>query len=325
MDDKKGILKSNFFKELFLVPCVFIIVLSFIGLLDSSSQSIWSDLVDDIIFFIIFSISWFFISFFISLIHQKMAIKRMKRERKPKKSWEEVSVFIKIRFYLIMSIITFIIGILLSYDSIGFSLNAQTIILALAFFPCVLFIVFLFIVYKKRNNEKLTSILKIISVIITCFLWMYYFIALVFIVLIEATNPMTNPKYYKYHRPDKIFPKNIPENAQNVNFVYYPPILQGGMRHTLYYIDDNMTIYEFHKKYKNEAEWIGHLNDYKENRGLLDGVFSYTPSKYKNENDYIIYLIEGSCDDSGYCNHGSFLIAAFNNQTHEVVYSTETW
>ena len=86
-----------------------------------------------------------------------------------------------------------------------------------------------------------------------------------------------------------------------------------------------MTKENFDKEYKNKAIWIGHKEEYTEKEGLLSRVFTYTPSYYKNENDYIIYLIEGRCDDSGYCNHGDFLIAAFNEKTNEVIFSSGEW
>lgn len=72
-----------------------------------------------------------------------------------------------------------------------------------------------------------------------------------------------------------------------------------------------MTLDEFDKKHKRHAEWIGQIDDYKEKARVLRGAFYYKPSEYKNENDYVIYLIKGKCDDSGYCNHEYFLIELF--------------
>lgn len=86
-----------------------------------------------------------------------------------------------------------------------------------------------------------------------------------------------------------------------------------------------MTKEKFEKKYSNEAIWIGHKENYTEKKGLLSSAFAYTPAYYTNENDYIIYLIEGRCDDSGYCNHGNFMLTAFNEDTNEVVFRSEQW
>lgn len=68
-----------------------------------------------------------------------------------------------------------------------------------------------------------------------------------------------------------------------------------------------------------------HKKEYTEKNGLLAGAFVYTPVYYENEDDYILYLVEGRCNDSGYCNHGDFLIAAFNEKTNEVIFRSEEW
>ncbi len=227
-----------------------------------------------------------------------------------------------------MSIITFIIGLLLSYDSIGFPFKAQLTIFLAAFIPFILFIIIVIIIYKNKQ-KKVISIFKIISIIITFLLLFYYFIALFVIIITEFLNPMTNPKYYSYHifitpKLKQVFPSKIPKNVENIKFLYAPGILQGGTRYTLYYIDKNMTLDKFDKKYNKQSKWIGHINEYTE-KDLLNNAFYSTPSEYKNENDYMIYLVNGTCDGSDYCNHGLFLIAAYNEKTHEVVYSAESW
>ena len=86
-----------------------------------------------------------------------------------------------------------------------------------------------------------------------------------------------------------------------------------------------MTDEIFMKKYKNKAIWIGHIDEYTDKKGLLSGVFNNTPAHDKNINDYTIYLMDGDCDNSGYCNHGNYIIAAFNKKTHEVIFSSEQW
>lgn len=328
-NDKKNILKSKFFLKLFGIPCGVWLILSLIAMTDKTDPELLT-LEDFFIGNIIIFIIWFIISFFIAFFHAKKETKDIKVERILEKKCEETSTFSKIIFPLIMSIITFVIGIFLSYDSIGFPLKAQLIIFLVAFAPFIIFIIFVFMIYKYNKKKKVVYALKTISIVITCLLLFYYFIALFFVVLIEATNPMTNPKYYSYHISvtpvlKKAFPSKIPKNVDNVKFFYVPGILQGGTRYTLYYIDKNMTCDKFDKKYKKQAEWVGHKDGYTEKRGLLSGAFYSTPSEYKNENDYIIYLIDGNCDNSGYCNHGSFLIAAFNEKTHEIVFSAEDW
>lgn len=322
---KESILKSKFFLKLFGIPGSIWLLLSLISMADQTDSEplTWGDFFIGNIF--ILGI-WFTISFGIVSHHKKKEKRNIEMGKTPEKKWEETTTFKKIRFPLIMSIITFLIGIFLSYDSIGFPLKAQLIIFLAAFIPCLLFLIFLFVIYKNSQKRKIVSIFKTLSIVIACLLLFYYLLSMFVVVLTEAVNPMTNPKYYSFHIPDsKVFPKKIPKDVEDVKFLYAPGILQGGTRYTLYYVDKNMTLDKFDKRYKKHAEWIGHINDYTENKGLLSGAFYYTPSEYKNENDYVIYLIKGKCDDSGYCNHGSFLMTAFNEKTHQVVYSTEAW
>ena len=269
---------------------------------------------------------WFGISFLIAKSYKKKQEKDIKIGITLEKKGKGNSTFKKIRFSLIMSIITFLIGIFFAYDLIGFPLKTKLIGLFVAFIPFMLFMIILIIIYVNKENQKIFSISKKISVVITYLLLFYYLIALFIIVLTESLNPMINPKYYNFYRPDlNVFPKKIPEDVEDVQFLYSPGILQGGKIYTLYYIDKDMSLNEFDKKYKKQAEWVGHLEDYKEKSGLLSGAFHLIPSEYENKNDYIIYLIKGKCDDSGYCNHGHYVLSAFNEKTHQVIYKAEYW
>lgn len=162
----------------------------------------------------------------------------------------------------------------------------------------------------------------------------YYFIAMFIVALVQSINGVSNLIFYKRYISEtnltKVFPKNISTNVSDVQFHYNPPFLQGSMIYYLYYVDENMTSDEFDKKYKNKAEWVGQKNEYNKKNGLLSGnlLMSSDESYYErqeHENDFVIYLVEGKCDDSGYCNHGKFLYTAFNEKTKEIIYRAEQW
>lgn len=232
------------------------------------------------------------------------------------------------KFSVLMCIITLLIGILLySSTAIGIPIRAKANIFLASFIP--FFIFFIITIVSYRFKEKYRRILKVISIIISLLLVFYYFISFFICMLLAYTNPVTNPKYYNYYvtgkRLKNVFPSKIPSNAKNIEFYYAPGVLQGGTTYSLYYIDDSMTKEKFDKEYKNKSIWIGHKKEYTEKNGLLAGAFAYTPVYYENEDDYILYLVEGRCNDSGYCNHGDFLIAAFNEKTNEVIFRSEEW
>ena len=250
-----------------------------------------------------------------------------------KKEQEKISSE-KFKFPLIMSIITFAIGSFLVYDTIGVPLVAELEIMLASYLPTLLFILNTILMYKFNNNKKVVITFHVLSILITCGLLIYYFIAMFIIVLIQAINGVSNPIFYRHYisgtNLTKVFPNSIPRNVTDVEFHYNPPFLQGGEIHYLYYVDKNMTSDKFDKKYKSKAVWIGHKDEYNEKKGLLSSnlLMSSEGSYYErqeHESDFIIYLLEGRCDDSGYCNHGEFLYAAFNEKTKEVIYKAEQW
>lgn len=228
---------------------------------------------------------------------------------------------------LVMCLITILIGIEIYTDTaIGIPIKENIIIFFVSFFPFLTFLLITILSYKQPSQNKKY---RTITIILSLILIFYYFVILFLSIFFAAINPVTNPKYYNYYVKgeilENVFPSKIPNEAKNINFYYAPGILQGGTTYSLYYVNNNITKEMFDKKYKSKAIWIGNIDEYKDKEGLLTGVFSYTPSYNKNENDYTIYLIEGRCDNSGYCNHGSFLIAAFNEKTSEVVFCSQDW
>lgn len=226
-------------------------------------------------------------------------------------------------------IINFIIGTLLFYEALFRQINIILITLLISYLPFIMFFIISLLSYHLKNNLKAIKVIKIITKILTYLQVFYYFMAIFMITILMAINPVTNPKYYKFFvnsdELTKVFPKQIPDNAENVQFYYAPGVLQGSTDYVLYYIDKNINLDRFNDLFKDKAIWIGHEKDYTEKRGLLTGIFSHTSIKYENKNDFIIYLIEGKCDDSGYCNHGNYLLVAINENTNEIIYESRSW
>ena len=235
-------------------------------------------------------------------------------------------IFKKTKVSFIMCIITFIIGCFLTNMTSSISVFK----LALIFFaPFLVFLLFVLLYYKFFNNLKIINILDVITVMLIVFLLFYYVLAIFGCALEEVENPITDISKYskiiKGSSREKVFPKEIPDNVNNVKFIYAPGILQGSTETVLYYVDNNMDVSKFDDKYKDNAIWIGNIDEYAEKEGLLTGAFSNTPAYDNNSSDYVIYLYDDYCDDSGYCNHGEFLFSAFNEKTNEVIYKHEYW
>ena len=225
----------------------------------------------------------------------------------------------------IFVIINFIIGTLLFYEALFRSINIILITLLISYLPFIIFFIISLLSYHLKDNLKAIKVIKIITKILIYLQVFYYFMAIFIIAILMSLNPVTNPKYYKFFvnsdELTKVFPKQIPYNVKNVQFYYAPGVLQGSTDYVLYYIDENINLDNF----KEKATWIGTKDEYTEVNGLLSGAFSYTPIEYKNEDSFVIYLIEGNCDDSGYCNHGKYLFVAINENTNEIIYKLSFW
>lgn len=231
-------------------------------------------------------------------------------------------------FKIILCILTFLIGCLIFCSiAIGIAIKEQLIIILISFLPFLIFL--LITIFSYYHKEKYKIVIRVITIILSILLIGYYFIATFLCIILQSLNPVINPNYYNYYiRTSNLkekFPNKIPNNAKNIKFIHSTDILQGGTIYSLYYIDNKMTDEIFMKKYKNKAIWIGHIDEYTDKKGLLSGVFNNTPAHDKNTYDYTIYLMDGDCDNSGYCNHGNYIIAVFNKKTHEVIFSSEQW
>lgn len=229
-------------------------------------------------------------------------------------------------FPFIMAVITFIFSSWLFYLCRCDPIILRIILMFVFYFPPVLFLSIALEGYFKYYLNFVQKKIIIITIGLIFFSFFYYLFAILFAAFEESSNPITNVKYYKDKVNGsllKVFPKEIPDDVDGVKFMYAPGVLQAETDIFLYYVDKNMTADEFAKNYKTKAKWIGHIKEYNDIEGLSGGALSDTPNN--NEDDYLIYLVEGRCDESGYCNHGEYLLAAFNEKTKEVFYKSAYW
>lgn len=317
--------KSNFFLKLFLVPSLIFCLISLILMTINSSFSDSIEIVSLFFYNIIVIILWFIISIIIYYLRE--SLNKRKEDLYAKK--EKKRTFNKIRFPFIMAIVTFIIGLFISLNLVKVPIKVRINTLFIIFLPVFLFLIIVFAIYRCKDDKNVVFRFKIITLVISLVLIAYYHYSFTFISLKATFNAVNNPKYYTYYVNDErlksVFPSSIPSDVKDVQFYYSPIFLQGGIKYSLYYVDDKMTLDIFDNKFKDKAIWIGHINDYNENKGLIPYFFIHTPSYYKNEDDYLIYLVEGNCKGTSYCSHGDILLAAFNSKTHEVVFRFQQW
>lgn len=226
----------------------------------------------------------------------------------------------------ILTILSLVAAIFVGLDSIKWGNWLEFILFSIPFILCLIITILTNIFINKRIIKIISNF---ISALLVFVIPIYYLIISFDSGLYQLENPLINIKYYEryYNNVDvlkKVFPKEIPQPAENIEFKYYPGLLQGATEYSLYYIDPNMTFEKFDKLYKNKSEWTGSIKEYNEKEGLLSGIFNSIAIKSDKEN-FKIYLIEGKCDKSGYCNHGNYWVTAINKDTKEIIYKYSNW
>lgn len=115
-----------------------------------------------------------------------------------------------------------------------------------------------------------------VTILLTAVLGVWGFRETFFVALEAFTTTTTDIRYYERaydsidHEEylDGIFPEEIPEYAENVEFLYYPQFLQGGEVFELSFITDGESLAVWDEFLREHAEWSGpdtewcELNDY---------------------------------------------------------------
>lgn len=149
----------------------------------------------------------------------------------------------------------------------------------------------------------------------------YYFIVIFIIGAISAAIPIKNPNQYKkiynaYKNSELIsyYPNNIPKDAYDIKFYFHPAFMQGNAVMNLYYKANDKTINEYIDKYeKVKTDKIANAEEL------------YLDDDIKITSDYKKYFLYSYCDNSGYCNHGSYSMVAINDKTNECIFALEEW
>lgn len=240
-----------------------------------------------------------------------------------------INTFRNAKFCFIMSVITFLIAFYFFYASKGDDWSYRYIAVVLGSIPFFIYFFLTYITNKWSYKKYTKAITSTIGILILLVLWIYYFMLIFMYTFVETEHPVKNIKnYHDFVNGSyllKAFPKKIPEGVEEVRLIYSPSVLQAGTEVGLYYIDPKLDIQEFNNKYQEKSKWIGYTHEYSEKRGFLSGIFSNMPVAYEREKNFKVYLLDDSCDESGYCNHRHFLLVAVNEDTKEVMYKAESW
>lgn len=241
-----------------------------------------------------------------------------------------IKYYNKAKFPFIMTIISFVFMLLSIYwgiELIEISYKIKVIITGILPFSIFLLITRLTYIYHEKKNTKTISntITLILTLLFTFYCPINTFITILINDMMYPTKDINNyQKYIKSKRLSEVFPNEIPKEVKDPILIYSPGFLQASNRYVLYYVDPNLNIIDFDNQYLPKAKWIGNNND-DDLPMAVDINFTNLPVEEKDIDNFKIYVIDSYCDDSGWCNHGRYLIVAVNEYTKQVIYESETW
>ncbi len=225
-------------------------------------------------------------------------------------------------FQFIMIVINILLFIFYVLGTRFYPWNYRIKITILAFIPVIAYTVLSVLKYRKNLEKKVKRKINIISILLlfTFLFFQIYIFGLCLKCEFDGFE-ISQKRYSKYVKDThllKIFPNIIPSTAKNVSFY------RDAFSVILYYIDETLDIEKLDRKY-SDAEWIGYKTYNYDRQSLLTGNLYDKKIDMESDYDFRIYLIEGKCDDSGYCNHGVYWLMAFNEKTKEVIYKFSNW
>lgn len=125
----------------------------------------------------------------------------------------------------------------------------------------------------------------------------------------------------------RCFPDKIPENAENIEFLYHPAFVQGGERLALMFQTDSDSIKSYMDRISRGAKWVGKTSDNEaERHGIFNGrlsVLSYTSPGLPE--DFVIYIIDSEPYRSNDWNHGERSLIAISEQKKEILFLADNW
>ena len=187
--------------------------------------------------------------------------------------------------------------------------------------PTFIWFISLILIKIYKNKTTLRRVLNILSIILIIVYIPFLFIWLILYSLTKSFNPENDINNYQQYSYNDYFPIDIPSNYIDASFYHSYPFLQAGEEIILYLKLEKQEILN----YKNQ--FILYNNEIHKDM-LSSFPISYRNTPYESnviDNNFDIYIIESTCDDSTYCNHGLNKHVTLNENTNEIVFYYHKW
>lgn len=202
-----------------------------------------------------------------------------------------------------------IIVYLFSKDKILFKIIFSLVLVL----PPISFFSYANTISKYEKGKILANILFPIIVVIPYFF--YLIIIIFFFGFIAVENPYTNIRSYEQYLD--YFPKEIPDNYKEAKYYRSYPFLQAGEMIILYLKMDRDYINYYREEYQDKTVRL--------HKDASDPYKSNYQDFVSITKDFDLYLLDSSCDDSGYCNHGREEYILINEDTNEILFYYSAW
>lgn len=164
---------------------------------------------------------------------------------------------------------------------------------------------------SMNKTVILTTILTIVLLLASIF---YFFLLTIW----TATTETTDIRYYSraYDQiededgVEDVFPRRIPDDAENIDFSYRPQFLQGGEVFELSYTTTEEKLTEWKTVLTKEAEWIGSNKEWHE-----ENHWGF------HDEDSVRYHFDW---DGGY-NHGEMSYVLIDEEANRITFYYSEW
>jgi len=194
------------------------------------------------------------------------------------------------------------------------------------------FVVYGIITYMTAKGKVSKSKSKILTIGLATAFGILTAFFLIFIVLNSIVTTTTDVSRYKVALDQmgsltQGFPREIPDNAEEVSFSYHPALGQGGEELVLRFKTDKESIRSYKNMYTRLAAWHGFSTDWERTEhGVFDGTLYVFGGDYNElPSDLEIYVLYSRPYQPGKWNHGERSMVLISEENLKIVFNAEDW
>lgn len=197
---------------------------------------------------------------------------------------------------------------------VALAVEPQYLFLLPLLLPTAIFLLIALAKHRRAIRDSTAMVATFILLLLLIPAWFFYSL---YLMMIQSTKLTDDVRYYSRafdtidYRDEigRVFPEEIPEDAEDVEFTYIPGFLQGGEELRLSYKTDSID--EWANRLSSSVEWSGSVGEYEKLTGS---------SMFTADADDRMYLLF----NEGY-NHGKQCYATIDERMSRVSFYYCHW